>query len=60
MSFRQAQEFDREPEAVTKARVLVAADDRGEFVIEDEEGKIVLTDKQIRKLCKVTKIPRGA
>ena len=44
-----------EPEAVIKARSLLAADDRGDFLIEDDEGKIIMTDQQIRDYFKRTK-----
>ena len=51
------EEFSIEPEAVLKARSLLAADDRGDFVIEDDEGKIIMTDKQIRNYCKRKRTP---
>ena len=41
-----------EPEAVIKARSLFAANDGGDFVIEDDDGKIIMTDQQIRNYCK--------
>ena len=41
-----------ESEAVIKARSLLAADDGGDFAIEDDEGKIVMTDRQIRNYCR--------
>ena len=53
----QKEEFSIEPEAVIKARSLLAADDRGDFVIEDDEGKIIMTDKQIRNHCKRKRTP---
>jgi hypothetical protein len=46
-----------EPEAVIKARSLLATDDRGNFVIEDDDGKIIMTDQQIRNYCKETSTP---
>jgi hypothetical protein len=46
-----------EPEAVIKARSLLATDDRGNFVIEDDDGKIIMTDQQIRNYCKKTSTP---
>jgi hypothetical protein len=52
----QKEEFSMEPEAVMKARSLLAADDRGDFVIEDDAGKIIMNDLQIRNYCKTTKI----
>ena len=51
------EEFSIEPEAVIKARSLLAADDRGDFVIEDDEGNIIMTDKQIRNYCKRRRTP---
>lgn len=48
------EEFAMGPEAVIKARGLLAADDRGDFVIEDDNGKIVLNDREIRSICKTT------
>lgn len=41
----QKEEFLTEPEAVIKARSLLAADDRRKFLIEDEKGKAVMTDR---------------
>jgi hypothetical protein len=46
-----------EPEAVSMARRLLTADDRGNFIIEDDEGKIIMTDRQIRSYCKATRMP---
>ena len=51
------EEFSIEPEAIIKARSLLAADDRGDFVIEDDEGNIIMTDKQIRNYCKRRRTP---
>ena len=48
------EEFAMEPEAVIKAGVLLAAGDRGDFIIEDDNGKIVLNDREIRSICKTT------
>jgi hypothetical protein len=48
----QKEEFSMEPEAVIKAHSLLAAGDRGDFVIEDDDGKIIMTDQQIRNYCK--------
>jgi len=45
-----------EPEAVIKARALLAAGDPGDFVIEDDNGKIVLNDRDIRSICKTTQM----
>ena len=53
----QKEEFSLEPEAVIKARSLLATDDRGNFVIEDDDGKIIMTDQQIRNYCKKTSTP---
>ena len=52
----QKEEFSMEPEAVIKAHSLLAADDHGDFVIEDDKGKIIMNDRQIRNYCKTTKI----
>jgi hypothetical protein len=41
-----------EPAAIMKARSLLAVDDRGDFVIEDDDGKIIMTDQQIRNYCR--------
>ena len=48
----QKEEFSMESEAVIKARSPLAADDGGDFAIEDDEGKIVMTDRQIRNYCR--------
>jgi hypothetical protein len=53
----QKEEFSMEPEAVSMARRLLTADDRGNFIIEDDEGKIIMTDRQIRSYCKATRMP---
>jgi hypothetical protein len=53
----QKEEFSMEPEAVTKARSLLAADDRGDFAIEDDDGNIIMTDQQIRNYCKKMSAP---
>ena len=50
------EEFAMEPEAVIKARALLAAGGRGDFVIEDDNGKIVLNDRDIRSICKTTQM----
>jgi hypothetical protein len=50
------EEFSMEPEAVTKAHALLAAGDRGEFVIEDDNGKIILNDQEVRDFCKTTQM----
>jgi hypothetical protein len=48
----QKEEFSMEPAAIMKARSLLAVDDRGDFVIEDDDGKIIMTDQQIRNYCR--------
>lgn len=53
----QKEEFSMEPEAVIKARCLLAADDRGDFVIEDDDGNTIMTDQQIRNYCKKMRAP---
>ena len=53
----QKEEFSMEPEAVIKVRSLLATDDRGNFVIEDDDGKTIMTDQQIRNYCKETSTP---
>jgi hypothetical protein len=50
------EEFAMEPEAVIKARALLAVGDRGDFVIEDDNGKMVLNDREIRSICKTTQM----
>jgi hypothetical protein len=47
------EEFSTEPEAFIKACTLLAVGDRGDFVIEDDEGKSIMTDRQIRTYCKI-------
>ena len=51
----QKEEFSLEPEAVIKARNLLVTDDDGDFLIEDDKGKTIMTDRQIRNYCKRTK-----
>ena len=53
----QKEEFSLEPEAVIEARKLLATDDSGNFLIEDDEGKTIMTDQQIRSFCKRAKTP---
>jgi hypothetical protein len=50
------EEFSMEPEAVSKAYSLLAADASGDFLIEDDNGKIIMTEQQIRNYCKTKKI----
>jgi len=50
------EEFAMEPEAVIKARALLTAGDRGDFVTEDDNGKIVRNDRDIRSICKTTQM----
>ena len=52
----QKEEFSMEPEAVSKAYSLLAADASGDFLIEDDNGKIIMTEQQIRNYCKTKKI----
>jgi hypothetical protein len=49
--------FSTEPEAVIRACALYAAGERGDFVIEDDSGKIVTNDLEIRNRCKATRMP---
>jgi hypothetical protein len=49
--------FSTEPEAVIRACALLAAGDRGDFIIEDDKGKIVTNDQDIRNRCKATRMP---
>ena len=37
------EEFSMEPEAISKACTMLAAGEVGDFVIEDDEGKIITT-----------------
>jgi hypothetical protein len=46
-----------EPEAVIKAYSIIAAGDRGDFVIEDDKGKIVTNDREIRDRRKAMRMP---
>ena len=48
----QKEEFSLEPEAVIKAGKLLATDDGGDFLIEDDKGKTIMTDQQICSYCK--------
>ena len=53
--------FLTEPQAVMTACARLAAGDRGDFMVEDGEGKIVTDDLEIRRRSKATRarpIPR--
>jgi hypothetical protein len=51
------EEFSMEPEAVIKACTLIAAGDHGDFVIEDDKGRIVTNDQEIRDRRKAMRMP---
>jgi hypothetical protein len=51
------EEFSMEPEAVIKACALIAAGDCGDFVIDDDKGKIVTNDREIRDRRKAMRMP---
>jgi len=50
------EEFSMEPEAVSKAHSLLAVDASGDFLIEDDNGKIIMSDQQIRNYCKTKRM----
>jgi hypothetical protein len=43
--------FSTEPEAVKRACALLAADVNAEFLVQDENGKVVTNDLEIRTRC---------
>ncbi len=49
--------FAIEPLAVIRAAEYFMAGDRGDFLIEDDAGRIVTNDLEIRARCKATRIP---
>ncbi len=49
--------FATEPEAVIRAAQYFMAGDKGDFLIEDDAGRIVTNDEQIRSRCKATRMP---
>jgi hypothetical protein len=44
-------------EAVIRACAFLAAGDKGDFVVEDDQGKVVTNDLDIRNRCKATRMP---
>ena len=54
LRFRK-EEFATVPEAIIKASNLFS--EGGDFVIEDDNGKIITNDQQIRNYCKVMGMP---
>jgi hypothetical protein len=53
----RSETFSTEPEAVIRACALLAAGDKGDFIIEDDKGQIVTNDLEIRNRCKATRMP---
>lgn len=51
------QPFRKHPLAMMRAAEHLMAGDRGDFLIEDDEGRIVTNDMEIRSWCKATRIP---
>jgi hypothetical protein len=49
--------FPKEPIAVIRAAEYFMAGYEGDFLIEDDEGKIVTNDLEIRRRCKATRMP---
>lgn len=49
--------FSTEPEAVIKAGALLAAGDPGDFLVEDDRGRVVTNELDIRNRCKATRMP---
>ena len=42
------QPFSTEAEAIMRARSLIEAEEQGDFIVEDEEGRVVANDEDIR------------
>lgn len=49
--------YSTEPDAVIVACGLLATGDEGHFRIEDENGKVVTHDAEIRSRCKISRTP---
>jgi hypothetical protein len=49
--------YSTEPEAVIKACSLLAAGTAGDFVVEDDKGRIVTNEREILNRCKSTRMP---
>jgi hypothetical protein len=49
--------FPTEPQAVIRAAQYFMAGDKDDFLIEDDAGRIVTNDLEIRQRCKITRIP---
>ena len=49
--------FQTEPEAVIRACALIMAQAEGDFVVEDDTGRVVTNDQEIRSRCKATRMP---
>jgi hypothetical protein len=49
--------FSKEPLAVMRAAQFFMAGFQGDFIIEDEAGRIVANDLEIRQRCKITRMP---
>ncbi len=51
------QPFRTEAEAVIHACALIIAQAEGDFLVDDDEGRIVTSDVEIRSRCKATRMP---
>ena len=49
--------FPTEPQAVIRAAQYFMAGDIGDFIVEDDAGRIVTNDLEIRNRCKATRMP---
>jgi hypothetical protein len=49
--------FLLEPLAVFRAAQYYMAGAKGGFVIEDDSGRIIANEREIRRRCKVTRMP---
>ncbi len=49
--------FSTESEAVIRACAVLASGKDGDFLVEDQSGKIITDDVAIRNRCKATRTP---
>jgi hypothetical protein len=49
--------FSLEPLAVIRAAQYYLAGSNGDFLIEDDRGRIIANDREIRQLCKAARVP---
>jgi hypothetical protein len=49
--------FSLEPLAVIRAAQYYTAGSNGDFRIEDDRGRIIADDREIRQRCKTTRMP---